>query len=372
VKLMEFEGKELFAEEGIPVPQGKVAQSAAEAVAAAGRIGYPVVVKAQVLSGGRGKKGGIKFAATAGEVQESAGVILDSSLAGEGVAKVLVEQKVSLVREFYLAITNDARSGLPVLMASAEGGVEIESVPEEKIKIIPIDISLGLKAYQIRAAVKPWGLQQDQVSLVIDMGEKLYRIYCKYDADLAEVNPVGLTSEGKLFALDAKVVIDDNASFRQQRFSITRDRYENELEYRAAQYNLNYVKLDGNIGVICTGAGLTLTTLDIIAMKGGRAANFLESGGANYNNAFRGLQMVLSDDDVKVLLINTFGLVSRSDVICRGLADVLLKLKPDKPIVACIRGTGEEEARRIFSEELGIESFENTEEAVIEAIRLAR
>jgi succinyl-CoA synthetase beta subunit len=369
---MEFEGKELFAEEGILVPRGRVATSAAEAVAVADEIGYPTVVKAQVLSGGRGKKGGIKFASTAEEVQELAVTLLASKLAGEGIARILVEEKVSLEREFYLAITNDARSGLPILMASAEGGVEIENVPEGKIVILPIDIFLGLRAYQIRAAVKPWGLSQEQVTQVIDMGEKLYQIYCKYDADLAEINPVGLNDEGKLLALDAKVIIEDNSSFRQQRFSITRDRYENELEYRAAQNNLNYVKLNGNIGIICTGAGLTLATLDMIAMSGGRPANFLESGGANYNNAFRGLQMVLSDSDVEVLLINTFGLVSRSDVICRGLADVLQQLKPSIPIVACIRGTGEEEARRIFREELGIVSFESMEAAVTEAIRLAR
>jgi succinyl-CoA synthetase beta subunit len=214
-------------------------------------------------------------------------------------------------------------------------------------------------------------LDETQLKATVSIVQKLYQVYRQYDADLVEINPLALTTAGGIIALDAKVIINDNALFRQQRFKKSRERYDNELEYRASQYNLNYVKLQGNIGLLCTGAGLTLATVDLITDSGGAAANFLESGGANYANTYRGLQLVLSDPDVKVLLINTFGLVSRADVICRGLADGLKELKPEIPIVACIRGTGEEEARRIFREEYGIEPFEHMDEAILEAIKLA-
>jgi len=370
VRLFEFEGKQLFKEEGIPIPDGDAVNSAEEAVEVAERIGYPVAVKSQVLSGSRGKRGGIKLADTREEVVGHAGVLLDQGFSNEKVGTVLVEKKVDIAREFYLSIVPDSYSGKPLLMGSPEGGVDIESV-SHTVVTEPVDVFRGLQPYQVRKVIKSWGLGEEQVRKVIELALKLYGLFHKYDAELVEINPLVMTGEGDIIALDSKVIINDNALFRQPRFKKTRERFDNELEYKAATYNLNYVKLDGNIGVLCTGAGLTLATLDLIAKNGGRAANFLESGGGNYQNAYNGLNLVLSDPDVKVLLINTFGLVSRADVICEGLAKVLKDLDADIPVVASIRGTGEEKARKIFKDELGIEPFDNTESAVLEAIRLA-
>lgn len=372
MKLMEYEGKQLFFEAGIPVPRGLAVSDSGAAGDAAGEIGFPVVVKAQVLSGGRGKRGGIKVVNNAGEALEMASALFNDGLTGETVGKVLVEEGVSIVREFYLAITVDSGIGAPVLMAGAEGGVDIESVPEDKIVIRPIDIFLGLQAFDVRAALKNWGLEEEQVKEIISVALKLYRVFRSCDADLAEINPLGLTAEGRVLALDAKVIINDNALYRRQKFLKTRERFDNDLEYRASKHNLNYVKLDGNIGLLCTGAGLTLATLDLLKDNGGHAANFMEAGGANYANTYHGLQLVLSDPAVKVLLINTFGLVSRADIICRGLADAIKELKPQVPIVASIRGTGEEEARRIFIEELGIKPHHCMASAITEVIKLAR
>jgi len=372
MKLMEFEGKQLFDEAGISVPRGRTAATVEEVAQALQEAGLPAVVKAQVLSGGRGKRGGIKVVHSADEGTALAGELLERGLTGEEVTALLVEEAVALSREFYLAVTVDAELGAPVLMACAEGGVDIESVPEGKIVIKPIDIYLGLQAFDVRAAVKGWNLEAEQLKEVIAVALKLYRVFRSYDADLAEINPLGLLSDGRIMALDAKVIINDNALYRQQKFQKIRARFDNDLEFRASRHNLNYVKLDGNIGLLCTGAGLTLAALDLITDHGGCAANFLEAGGANYANTYHGLQLVLSDPQVKVLFINTFGLVSRADVICRGLADAIAGLKPEVPIVASIRGTGEEEARRIFREELGIEPYYDMVSAIREVINLAR
>lgn len=371
MKLMEFEGKELFREAGIPVPKSRAVASAAEVTEAAAEVGFPLVVKAQVLSGGRGKRGGIKVFTELEPAVDFARNLLENGLTGEIVPRVLVEEGAKLDREFYMSITADSALGKPVLMASAEGGVDIESVPEDKIAIKAIDVSLGLQGFDVRYAVKAWGLPEEAVKEIIAIALKLYQVYRRFDADLVEINPLALTAEGKVIALDSKVIINDNALYRQPRFAKTRDRYDNDLEFRASQHNLNYVKLEGNIGLLCTGAGLTLTSLDLISDNGGSAANFMEAGGANYTNTYHGLNLVLSDPDVKVLFINTFGLVSRADVICRGLADGLKELKPKVPIVASIRGTGEEVARKIFREELGIEPFDNMEAAIKEAIKIA-
>ena len=372
MKLLEFEGKELFSESGIAIPHGKAVVNSKQVAAALEEIGFPAVVKAQVLSGSRGKRGGIKVFSDSEAAVSFAQNLFEQGLTGETVTRILVEEASDIKREFYLSFTADARKGAPVLMASAAGGVDIESVPEEQIALIPIDIVYGAQPFQIRKAIKSWGLEEAQLRATIAIVQNLYQVYRKYDADLVEINPLALTADGKMIALDSKVIINDNALYRQQRFEKSRDRYDNDLEYRASQNNLNYVKLQGNIGILCTGAGLTLATLDLINDFGGAAANFLESGGANYGNTYRGLQLLLSDPDVKVLLINTFGLVSRADVICRGLVDGLKELKPDIPIVASIRGTGEEEARQIFREEYDIEPFDHMEAAIQEAIKLAR
>ncbi len=371
MKLLEYEGKQLFREAGIPVPRGITASDNRSVAKAAEDIGFPAVVKAQVLSGGRGKRGGIKIVNKTREARDMASFLFRAGLTGEAVKTILVEEGVNIDREFYLAVTVDTGIGAPVLMASAEGGVDIEKLAEDKIAIKPINIFLGLQAFDVRAAIKGWELEEEQIREIIAIALELYSVFKDHDADLAEINPLGLTKEGVVLALDSKVIINDNALYRQKRFQVTRERFDNELEFKASEHNLSYVKLEGDIGLLCTGAGLTLATLDLINDNGGSAANFLESGGANYKNTYHGLELVLSDPDVKVLFINTFGLVSRADVICRGLADAIKKLKPTVPIVASIRGTGEEEARRIFREELGIEPFYNMIDGVKEAIKLA-
>jgi succinyl-CoA synthetase beta subunit len=245
-------------------------------------------------------------------------------------------------------------------------------MPPELIRTQTIDVFRGLKTYHIRKVIKGWPLTEEEAGQIIKIVRNMYQLMVQLDAELVEINPLVRTSGGEIMALDAKVIINDNALYRQKQFERTPDHFDNELEFRASQYNLNYVKLDGNIGLLCTGAGLSLATIDLINDLGGKAANFLESGGANYSNAYNGMSLVLSDPQVKVLLINTFGLVSRADVICSGLAQVLSSMEVDIPIVAVIRGTGEEEARRIFRQELGLEPFDNMEEAVQHAVKLAR
>ncbi len=371
MKLLEFEGKQIFQEAGIATPIGKAAGSVNDVLAIGREICFPLVLKAQVFSGSRGKRGGIKVVEKEQETVEIAQTLLEQGLTGETVRSILVEEKTDIYKEFYISVITDSRQGTPILMAVADGGVDVESVDEDKICIESIDMFPGLLGFQVRQAVKPWNLAEKAVRQVVSIAEKLYQIYRHYDADMVEINPLVQTPEGKMLALDAKVVIDDNALYRQRRYSKGEERYDNVLEYRASQHNLNYVKLEGNIGLLCTGAGLTLAALDLISDGGGKAANFLESGGANYENTYHGLELVLSDPDVEVLFINTFGLVSRSDVICRGLADSLKELKPKVPIVASIRGTGEEEARRIFKEELSIEPCTTMEEAVKKAVELA-
>lgn len=368
---MEYEGKELFKEAGIPLPKSQTAANVDEVAKASAHTGFPLAIKAQVLSGGRGKRGGVRVFSEMESAMSFAKTLLEEGLTGERVSRVLVEKEIKYEKEFYMSITANPLLKKPVLMASLEGGVEIESVQKENIAIEGIDVFLGLQGFAVRRAVKGWGLDEAVVKQIINIAMKLYSIYRRYDAELVEINPLALTADGKVIALDSKIIINDNALYRQQQFARSRERYENDLEFRASKYNLNYVKLKGNIGLICTGAGLTLSTLDLVYDQGGSAANFMEAGGANYNNTYRGLELVLSDPDVKVLLINIFGLVSRSDVICRGLADCLKDLKPDIPIVACIRGTGEEVAREIMREEIGIEPFVDMEEAVIDAIKIA-
>lgn len=372
MKLFEFEGKAILEESGINVPKCKIAYNLEEVSSAVDEIGYPAILKAQVLSGSRGKRGGIKVVKSNEEALKIADIYFNKGLKEEKVTSILIEEAVEFIREFYISITADALEGSPVLMMSAAGGVDIENVPDVQISRVNINIIHGIRNYHCRKASAPWRINKLQFKDVVSIIQKLYQIYRQYDADLVEINPLALTSSGVFVALDAKIIINDNALFRQVRFEKSRDRYDNELEYRASQNNLNYVKLNGNIGLLCTGAGLTLATLDLIKDFGGSAANFMESGGANYANTYRGLQLVLSDPDVKVLLINTFGLVSRADVICRGLVDGLKELKSDIPVVACIRGTGEDKARRMFRQEYDIEPFDHMESAIKEAIRLAR
>ncbi|WP_338833380.1 Succinate--CoA ligase [GDP-forming] subunit beta [Moorella humiferrea] len=374
MKLYEYEGKELFKKMGIPVPRGMMITSAEAAAEAAAQLGSEVVIKSQILQGGRGKAGGIKFAATPEAAREAAAAILGSQLKAETVSKLLVEEKLAIARELYLAITIDPVKASPLIMASAAGGMDIEEVAREtpeKIVRETVPIFRGLMPFQARRIAYRLGLEGKDANNFTDILLKLYRVFRSFDAELAEINPLVVTGDGKMVAADAKVNIYDGALFRQKDFVKGTERYDNEREYRAAQYGLGYVKLDGNIGVLCTGAGLTMTVLDLINYYGGKPANFLEFGGATYKNSYYAMQLVLEDPDVKVILINTFGLVARADVISQGLAQAIKELKPPQPIIASIRGTGEEEAREILRKEVGLEPYANVEEAVRAAVKLA-
>ncbi|PRR72500.1 ADP-forming succinate--CoA ligase subunit beta [Neomoorella humiferrea] len=374
MKLYEYEGKELFKKMGIPVPRGMMITSAEAAAEAAAQLGSEVVIKSQILQGGRGKAGGIKFAATPEAAREAAAAILGSQLKAETVSKLLVEEKLAIARELYLAITIDPVKASPLIMASAAGGMDIEEVAREtpeKIVRETVPIFRGLMPFQARRIAYRLGLEGKDANNFTDILLKLYRVFRSFDAELAEINPLVVTGDGKMVAADAKVNIYDGALFRQKDIVKGPERYDNEREYRAAQYGLGYVKLDGNIGVLCTGAGLTMTVLDLINYYGGKPANFLEFGGATYKNSYYAMQLVLEDPDVKVILINTFGLVARADVISQGLAQAIKELKPPQPIIASIRGTGEEEAREILRKEVGLEPYTNVEEAVRAAVKLA-
>jgi len=373
MKLYEFEGKSLFAEEGIPTPQGFVAYSPEEVEKNAANIGKSVVIKSQILQGGRGKAGGIKFADAPGEAKELSKEIFGMKLHDYTVDKVLVEEKLDIAKEYYLSVTIDAEKGSPLIMASMAGGVDIEEVAKEtpeKIVMETVDIFKGLLPYQARRIAYKMGLTGKEAFDTAEVMLKIYNLFRKYDADLVEINPLVVTGEGTIVAADSKISIYDNALYRQPKFIKTRDHYDSEIEYEASQVGLGYIKLGGNIGLCCAGAGLTMMTLDLVHYYGGKTSNFLEFGGAQYRNAYNALDLVLRDPEVKVVLVNVFGLIARADVIAQGLAEAIKALQPKVPIVVSLRGTGEAEGHKTLKDELGLIAFWSAEEAVKEAIRL--
>lgn len=374
LRLYEHEVKDLLRSAGIAVPEGEVVSDPEQAARVAERLGGSVVIKAQALSGGRGKAGAIAFADTPGQAGAEATRLLRMEVNGWPVHAVLVEQHVDIEEEFYVAVTLGANGNSPVLIASPQGGVEVEQIAvrsPEQFSIEAVDIFRGPGQYQARNLLARFDLRGKQLLRAADVVLNLYDIFSRHYARLVEINPLALTKEGQLIAVDAKLDIDTNATQFVESFSKTRERYQNDQEYEASQHGLTYVKLDGNIGVACTGAGLTLATLDIITERGGAPANFLEFGGATYGNARYALQVVLSDPDVEVVLINTFGLVARADVIAEGLVEAIKALDPVVPIVAAVRGTGEERARELLWEGAGIKSMASTQEVVEAAVEIA-
>jgi succinyl-CoA synthetase beta subunit len=374
MKLYEYQGKELFRRVGIPVPQGILAKDEDGARAAVAQMGLPVVAKAQVLAGKRGKAGLIRFCHSQDEAVECVTQWIGRRHGGETITSVLLEKPLDIQKEMYLSVTIDPAAGMPVLVACGEGGMEIEEIASQKPEAIvrqPVNIFRGLRPYQIRDTVSEMGLSGEQARSVSQVMASLYGLFRSLDAELVEINPLVLERDGKLVAGDAKVRIDDNSLFRQKEFKRGPEQFEDELEYEAAENGLSYVKLDGNIGVLCTGAGLTMTTLDLIHMNGGRAANFMELGGATYTRSATALRIALKNPQVKVLLIVTFGLVARADVIAEGLVKAIQELKPELPIVAAVRGTNEERARELIRS-IGIPTYDDTEEAVRRAVELAK
>jgi len=374
MKLYEYQAKEIFRAAGIPVPEGRVVKEATEVPAALDVLGLPVMAKSQVFAGRRGKAGLIRRCASAPEVQTAVTEWIGRTHGGEQIASVLLERPLDIAREIYLSVTIDPALGCPVVIACGEGGMEIEELlaaRPEAVIMEPINIFRGLRSYQIRDIVATLGLRGDAAKAGSQILATLYRLFRTHDAELVEVNPLVLTATETVVAADAKFRIDDNALFRQKGFIRGREQFGDDLEFEAAESGLSYVRLDGNIGVLCTGAGLTMTTLDLVKMNGGQPANFMEFGGATYTRAATALRIALRNPHVKVLLIVTFGLVARADVIAEGLVKAIQEIRPTLPIITAVRGTGEEKARELIRSQ-GIPTYDDTEEAVRKAVELAR
>lgn len=355
MNLHEYQAKRLFAEHGVPIPDGKVARSPAEAREFARELGGRVVVKAQVHTGGRGKAGGVKLANSPDEAEEAAAQILGLDIKGFIVNKVLIDQQApGIDQEIYLAVLIDRGRRMPMIMASAAGGMDIEAVAEtspEKIFKVHVNPSLGVRGYQTTYIADgmnlPRELWRDFHKLVVD----LYECFMANDASLTEVNPLVITGEGKLLAVDGKMTVDDNALSRHPRLVEMRDvEEEPESEREARMAGINFIQLEGDIGCMVNGAGLAMSTMDIIKLFGGEPANFLDiGGGAKEEQVATALRLILSDTNVKAVLFNIFGGITRGDEVARGIIAALEQVGTDVPMVVRLAGTNAEEGREILS-----------------------
>ena len=369
----EHAAKPLLRAVGIATPRGDVVATVDEAEQAATSIG-PCVVKAQVPTGKRGKAGGIQLAATAGEARTHAETILGMQIGDYTVEKLLIEAQVPIAHEMYAAVLNDPQSKGPLLLFSAEGGMDIEEIaanhPDALLQL-PIDIRGGLDTATVAGKLAddvPGGREA-----VADLLAKLYRAYADNDAELVEINPLVLTSAGDLIALDCKFTLDDGAIPRREELAKTGTPDKlTALELRAQADHLKFIELDGEVGVIANGAGLTMTTMDAVRHYGGSPANFLEIGGDSYTKAKPGLELVLANPKVKALLVNFCGAFARTDVMADGVTKAWAELKPDIPIFFTIHGTGEEEAVALVRERLGVEPINLMDDAVKAAVEAAR
>jgi len=353
VNLHEYQSKLRFAEFGIPIPKGKVAHSPQQAYEIAKELNGPVVVKAQVLTGGRGKAGGVRLAQTPEEAERHADAILGMDIKGHKVLKVLVDPASVIQQEIYLGITNDRTARKPVIMASSEGGMDIEEVNRiapEKIVREHIDPFLGLRDYQVRNLAYGIELPRELWKPFMKIAQALYRCYVESDATLAEINPLVIDGEGQLLAVDGKMSIDDNALFRHPDLAEMRDTSaEPEAETRARAAGLSYIKLDGTIGCMVNGAGLAMATMDMTKLFGGEPANFLDiGGGAKAETVAMALRIILSDPNVKAVLFNIFGGITRCDEVARGILTALAEVKVDLPMVVRLVGTNEDEGRALL------------------------
>jgi succinyl-CoA synthetase beta subunit len=361
MKIHEYQGKEILARYGVKVPRNKVVTSPGQVPDAVRELGLPVVVKAQIHAGGRGKGGGVKLARTEEEAVELTRGMLGMKLVthqtgpeGREVRTVLVEEGLRIKQEFYLGIVLDRAISRLVFMASSAGGMDIEEVAAkepEKILKEPIDPAVGLQAFQARRLAFGLGLAPELVNKAVKFMTALYKAYVDTDASLAEINPFLLTEDGELYALDAKINFDDNAMYRHKDFAALRDLNEEEpLEIEASKHDLNYIKLDGNIGCMVNGAGLAMATMDIIKLAGGEPANFLDVGGGasqeRVENAFR---ILLADEHVKAVLINIFGGIVRCDMVAAGVVEAARNIGVQVPIVVRLEGTNVEQGREVLA-----------------------
>jgi succinyl-CoA synthetase beta subunit len=385
VNLHEYQSKALFAQYGIPTPKGNVASTPDEAYEIAKAIGGTVVVKAQVLTGGRGKAGGVKLAKTPEEARQRAQDILGMMIKGLRVNRVLVDPGADIKQEIYLAVTNDRANGKPLFMASAAGGMDIEQVnretPEKIIRAL-VDTRRGLREFEVRNLAAGIQLPRELWGQFIQIGMRLYECYSKNDCTLAEINPLVITGDGTLVALDGKISIDDNGLMRHSELATMRDTQAEPVEEtKAREAGVNYVKLDGNIGCMVNGAGLAMTTMDLtmdiankMGVEGGGPANFLDiGGGAKADKVATALQIILSDPKVKAVLMNIFGGITRGDEVAKGVIQAMEEVHITVPMIVRLAGTNAEEGRRII-ETAGIKNlqgaaslYEAAEKAVLAA-----
>ncbi len=360
MKIHEYQAKEILKKYGVAVPRGRVAFTPEEARKIAEELGGKVVVKAQIHAGGRGKAGGVKLAGSPEEAEKIARDLIGKVLVthqtgpeGKEVRKVLVEETMDIQRELYAGVVLDRSRSQLVFMVSTEGGVEIEKVAAEtpeKILKEYVDPAVGLQAFQARKMAYGLKLQGDQVKNGVKFLMALYKAYLSSDASLAEINPLVVTKDGRVLALDAKINFDDNALYRHKDFSELRDLNEEDpLEVEASKYHLNYIKLDGNVGCMVNGAGLAMATMDIIKLAGGEPANFLDvGGGASAETVENGFRIILSDKNVQAVLINIFGGIVRGDRVATGVVEAAKKVGVKVPVVVRLQGTNAEEGARIL------------------------
>jgi succinyl-CoA synthetase beta subunit len=367
MKVHEYQAKEILARYGVAVQKGVIATTVEEAVAAARQLNADsgtdlFVVKAQIHAGGRGKGGGVKLAKSYDDVAEKAGAILGMMLKtpqtgpeGQKVRSVLIADAVDIEKEFYLGITLDRQTNMTVIMASTEGGVEIETVAEETPELILkewIDPQIGLQGFQARRLAFGLGFEGDAFKKAVKFIMALYAAYEGSDCSIAEINPLTLTKSGDVLAIDAKLNLDDNALFRHKDLAELRDTDEEDpLEVEASEHSLNYVKLDGNVGCMVNGAGLAMATMDIIKIAGGEPANFLDvGGGANPTTVEAGFRIILKDPEVKAILVNIFGGIVRCDRVAKGVVEAANKVQISLPLIVRLQGTNAEEGKQILDE----------------------
>ena len=377
MNLHEYQAKRLFAKHGVPIPQGKVASTPGEAREIAKELGGRVVVKSQVLTGGRGKAGGIKLASNSDEAETLAGQILGMDIKGFTVRKVLVdEQAPGIEQEIYLAVLIDRARRRPMVMASAAGGVDIEQVAEEtpeKILTVHIEPALGVKSYHSRYLAAGIDLPRELWKEFHNIVSNLFACFQANDASLTEINPLVITGDNHLLALDGKMSIDDNALYRQPRLAEMRDTEEEpEAEREARLSGINFIKLDGNIGCMVNGAGLAMTTMDVIEYFGGSPANFLDiGGGAKSEQVATALRIILSDPNVKAVLFNIFGGITRGDEVARGIVAALDRVQTDVPMVVRLAGTNAKEGMAILAD-AEMETAATLSEAAQKAVAAAK
>ncbi len=388
MKIHEYQGKAILKEYGVPVPRGIVARTAEEAEAAARELGTDVcVVKAQIHAGGRGKGGGVKLAKSPEEAKQIASEMLGMMLVthqtgpeGREVKTLLIEEGLPIDQEFYLGITLDRVTGRNVFMASSAGGMDIEKVAEETPELIlkeTIDPAVGLQAFQARKLAFGLGIPNELVNQAVKFMLSLYKAYESTDASLVEINPFLLTKDGRLIALDAKLNFDDNAMFRHKDFADLRDLNEEEpLEIEASKFDLNYIKLDGNIGCMVNGAGLAMATMDIIKLAGGEPANFLDvGGGATQERVEQAFKILLADKNVKGVLINIFGGIMRCDVIAEGVVAAASEVGLNVPLVVRLEGTNVDLGKKIIAESglpiIPADDLADAAEKIVNAVKKA-